>query len=289
MRPFYEIHTLKRISSSFSCSFEYLDPASLSLFKPKYIELRHASRRKEAERRNIQKRFVTMRGKTKNPDGIIQEMYEIEYAMPNNSHYAFLNALLSTEGLEKLTGFPIDQLRQRQILDVGTGSGELIRFLLSQRVPPAHLGGTDIAHASIEAMENMGVRGYQGRLEDLSIPAHSIDLLFLSYFIDYDTNQKETLNSAIKLMRTGGTIVFEGLLPCIVGGGQTQRDHIERRITRGRSLGEDTTLICQAFVDQANNEKRTAKIEKIILSYRYIYNQLGLRKRRSVFIVAEIT
>jgi SAM-dependent methyltransferase len=235
-----------------------------------------ASRGDSSLRSRLQKALVGY----KNPEEIIEKMYDIEYGEDN---YAYLSALLLRKGFEIIAGYKRKELPALQILDVGAGSNEFLRFCKAEyEVPAEQLWGVDISTKSKEIIEGDGFNGFAGRIEQLSLPREFFDLVLLSYFIDYDTDQRSTFKTAVALVKPGGKIIFEGLLPCIPGGGQNYTDNF---VTRGKNSIDDARLIFESFASFAKEKKYTLTLERVVLGYRYIHNQLGLKKRRSYFFV----
>ncbi len=70
-----------------------------------------------------------------------------------------------------------------------------------------------MSEVSRKIIDTDGFTGYVGRIEDLHLPEKSFDVVYLSYFIDYDTNQAATFSEAIRLCKPGGKVVLEGLFP----------------------------------------------------------------------------
>lgn len=218
----------------------------------------------------------------------ITKMYDVEYG-GNRPNYMYLNSLLYKSKLELITGYRADEIKEMKILDVGAGSNELLRFCHGELgIPSEQLYGSDISIASKNIIVGDGFQGYAGRLEGLALPENYFDLIFLSYFIDYDTDQEATFRSAIKKARTGGKIVLEGLFPVrYLGLLEKDKDNY-RFVTKGNSAVEDISLICNSFFKLSKEQDKKIIVEKIVRARRYISNRLGLNRRPSYFIVFKV-
>jgi hypothetical protein len=216
---------------------------------------------------------------------MIVAMYEAEYA-GKQPHYLYVNALQSKLGIETITGHTSKRIAKLKIIDVGAGSNELLRFLHKKlHVPASRLHGTDISAASGERILADGFHAHVGRLELLSLTPGDFDIVFLSYFVDYDTDQAATFDRALALLNTTGKIILEGLFPCQPLG-RPKADKSERPlITKGESVAEDIGLVWKAFKRLADRQGKALKLERIAAGSRYIYNRGGLNRRPSFFVV----
>ena len=221
-------------------------------------------------------------------DTAIVQMYDIEYG-GGAPHYAYRNALLYHDEFERITGLSRDQLRTGRTIDIGAGSNELLRFCRDMLgIPAEHLYGSDISRASVEIIRRDGFHGSLGRIESLDFPEQFFDLTMLSYFVDYDTDQRATLAEAVRITRPGGTIVLEGFFPC---SPFRMSDKDRERIpflTRGESAAEDIGIICRAVEVEAAALGRHARTLRIAAGRRYICNRRGLRKLPSYFLTFRV-
>ncbi len=220
-----------------------------------------------------------------NSDAAIAEMYDAEYGGSEGSHYAYLSALLAGEGFAAITGLQPQEAAELTIVDIGAGSNELLRFCRDVLgVPSEQLTGTDISSASVALIKRDGFCAYMGRLEHIPLQAENFDATFLSYFIDYDTDQKSTFSESLRITKYGGRIILEGLFPVRPLGLFPAERTGYTFVTKGRSAAEDITLVCQAFLRMAKEQEKPLSIERIVRTNRYIYNRRGLNKLPSFFI-----
>ncbi len=211
----------------------------------------------------------------------ISDIYNIEYNQNtlNNCNYKFLNALLFENGFNKISGINIENLKGKKILDVGAGSGELEKFLITQGCNPKDITVTDVSEESCKKISTLEISALVGRLENLNFEQNYFDLIFLSYFIDYDIDQVSTFKATSKILKSGGKIIFEGLLPCepVLKIKQDKN----KFITKGKSLLGDIECIVNFFKQNLNN----IFLEGIYLGSRFIHNKNGIVKLDSCFLV----
>jgi len=219
----------------------------------------------------------------------VPKVYDIEYDGPEGPNYAYLNALLFKKDFETITDLVPEEMSRIKVIDIGAGSDELLRFLHSELgVPSENLSGSDVSSASKEIISRDGFQGYVGRIEDLHFPEGNFDLAFLSYFIDYDTNQEKTFEEAVRITRCGGKIILEGKFPVDPFGlTATDKEHA-RFITKGKNASEDIDLVCQAFLQIGQSQDKKISVEKIVQSERYVYSHYGLWRLPSYFLVFTI-
>lgn len=108
----------------------------------------------------------------------------------------------------------VDAMPHR-VLDVGCGTGFLLR-LLSQRLPGAEeLVGVDAAPGMIDVAQSMGDDprlGFStGTAEHLPFPEASFDLVFSTTSFDHWENQPAGLVECARVLRPGGRLVLTDL------------------------------------------------------------------------------
>ncbi|MEI7709138.1 MAG: class I SAM-dependent methyltransferase [bacterium] len=251
----------KNLAKKFK-SFKKLNQGSLSILKskPELQELYRSSN-------------VT--------NSTVSNIYNIEYSENklNTCNYKFLNALLLENGFSKIVGMPCENLQGKKILDVGAGSGELESFLLSKGCNPKDITTTDVSEKSCKKISALGISTLVGRLENLNFSENYFDVIFLSYFIDYDVDQVSTFLTTSKILKSDGKIIFEGLLPCqpVL---KIEQDK-NKFITKGKSLLDDIKNIVNFFKQNAEG----IYIQGMYLGSRFIHNRNGIVKLNSCFLV----
>lgn len=215
----------------------------------------------------------------------ISAMYDAEYG-GMTANYAYLNLLLCPDGLEQVTASPRFSLsNDAQIVDVGAGSGELLRYLHHERrIGSERLHGCDLSARSCDIIRRDGFTPHLGRLEEVGLCDDAFDVVFLSYFVDYDTDQRATFDAAIRAVRRSGRIVFEGCLPSRPAGLLRSERSKCTFVTRGGSEMEDAELICQYVQQRGEQEGKPVSDINILSAERYLFNRRGLRKLPSTFI-----
>jgi ubiquinone/menaquinone biosynthesis C-methylase UbiE len=104
-------------------------------------------------------------------------------------------------------------LRDRRVLDIGCGNGEVLRDFVRYGAQPDNLSGIDLLPARIDAARRRSAPGMQfslGDATDLPYPAASFDiaLMFtvLSSILDQTTRQRVAAE-AMRVLRPGGTLI----------------------------------------------------------------------------------
>lgn len=221
-------------------------------------------------------------------DEAIARSYDEEYNGAN-PHYRYVSAILSSYGFQRITGIPPEDTADLIVLDVGAGSDEFLRFCHSTlNIPARQLHGSDVSRASKDIIERDGFTGYVGRIEHLALPAAHFGLVYLSYFIDYDTDQRSTFDSAVAATRPGGKIVLEGLFPCRPFGLLKKDEDKHMFVTQGGDATEDIALVTEAFKRLGKEQGRQISIERVVEAYRYVYSHYGLCKLPSYFITLSV-
>ncbi|MDP3965758.1 MAG: class I SAM-dependent methyltransferase [bacterium] len=219
----------------------------------------------------------------------ITAMYDVEYGGVNRPNYMYLNALLFRQEFEKITGITADEVKNLKIIDVGAGSNELLRYLHAEfEVQSNQLFGSDLSAVSKEIILKDGFQGHAGRIEQLHFLENNFDLVFLSYFIDFDTDQRKTFEEVVKITRPGGKIILEGKFPSNPSGlSEADKGQINF-ITKGVEATEDIELVCRAFEEIAKAQDKKSSVERIVKSERHVFSRYGLCKLPSYFLVIKI-
>lgn len=227
------------------------------------------------------------RNGSKTTDEAIARAYDEEYG--KKARYGYASAILCPEGFSLITGYEARDARGLSIIDVGAGSNEFLRFCRDTlHVPIEHLHGTDVSAASRDIIASDGFHAHLGRLETLQLPQQAFDLVYLSYFIDYDTNQAGTFASAIDCAKPGGRIVLEGLFPVRPFALLGKDRNSFRFVTKGRSVNEDIELVTESFRTIGVEKKRNVRLVRIVTGRRYVQSHYGFRELPSYFLVFEV-
>ena len=210
-------------------------------------------------------------------------------ALLHDPNYSFYSALVDPILWPRMID-PSLLSAPRLIFDVGCGNGQLLDFLAKTiEVPKCRLRGIDISKASTELLKAKGFSVACGSLPQLIengtpmfIENSSLGVIFLSYFVDRDADQKGTFNAAIQKLDNNGVIVLEGLFPVCacdsLGGVYAAGD---TTITRGKSAADDIKRIVDYLGERSAD---TLKLTKIITAERLVYSLDGFEILPSVFI-----
>lgn len=187
----------------------------------------------------------------------------------SGTHYwSYSPNLLEWSFFKEVTGERPDELR---ILEVGAGNGDYLCALREFRGCSSHLmTGIDISGMAIIRLREKGFEAVQGTVAVLPerLRNYNKDLIFLSYFVDRDSDQRSTFEISSSLLRIGGTLVLEGLFPCVLEDSNGVSYGIAN-VTQGLSAEEDIGLVVAEFI------RLGLKLKKRIDGERYVYSLDG--------------
>jgi len=115
------------------------------------------------------------------------------------------------------------------------------------------------------------------------------DIAYLSYFIDYDTNQAATFNATIDLIKPGGRIVLEGLFPVRPFALLENITETFSFITRGVTVEEDIVLVMESFIQLGKAKGRNVRLEKVVKTHRFVHSHYGFRRLPSHFLTFSVS
>jgi ubiquinone/menaquinone biosynthesis C-methylase UbiE len=133
-------------------------------------------------------------------------------------------------GLEKVTAAVLAAAVTRagdQVVDLGCGTGQL-SLPLAER--GARVLGVDVSNEMIARLEAKarklslpGVEGLTMPIENLSLPAGSVDLVVTSYALHHlrDPDKSRVVSAAYQWLRPGGTLIVADMM---FGRGGTSQD-----------------------------------------------------------------
>ena len=251
--------------------------------------LKRRTRRNFWHQLNLASSIRKARSASRTSDEAISRLYDQEYG-GGNAQYGYTSAILTPEGFELITGLKLEQPSNVHIIDVGAGSNEFLRFCRDTlRVPSSQLHGIDVSSASRDIIISDGFTGHLGRLEELNLSQEMFDIAYLSYFIDYDTNQAATFNATIDLIKPGGRIVLEGLFPVRPFALLENITETFSFITRGVTVEEDIVLVMESFIQLGKAKGRNVRLEKVVKTHRFVHSHYGFRRLPSHFLTFSVS
>ena len=137
---------------------------------------------------------------------------------PSNEHFerwantyedSYMQALI----FDRVHQFVLDlvpgDLQPENILDVGCGTGRLLRRL-GQQFPQARLNGVDLAEEMIAQANRLtpGARFYVGQAETLPLPDASVDLVLSTMSFHHWADQAQGIHQVARVLRPGGVFIL---------------------------------------------------------------------------------
>ncbi|MDO8522068.1 MAG: class I SAM-dependent methyltransferase [bacterium] len=282
---------LFQLAEAFGAEYIYIDTLSgmSGLFNRKLWSFKIEALKRIGRLYTVRKLIKHIYKMSSSSSEAIASMYDVEYGGLDRPNYMYLNTLLFRQEFEKITGITADEMKNLKIIDVGAGSNELLRFLHTEfGIKHNQLFGSDLSPASVKIIIEDGFHGYTGRIEQLHFPENNFDLVFLSYFIDFDTDQRKTLEEVVKITQPGGKIILEGKFPSNPSGLSDADKGQINFITKGVEVVEDIELVCRAIEQIAQFQNKRISVERVIRSKRYVFSRYGLCKLPSYFLVFRI-
>ena len=113
------------------------------------------------------------------------------------------------------------------IVDVGPGSGDLLRILRDLGEPSWRLIGVDFADEAIACVESLGLEGVKGRFEEIEWSGSPPQVIIMNQVIEHLEDPATAVAKAYDLLCPGGVFVVE--TPCV--------DAWDAKLFRGRYWG----------------------------------------------------
>lgn len=214
---------------------------------------------------------------------------DVAAILDGGCNYTYWTPLMDREAFAALTDIDPNELRNiGNIVDVGAGSGDLIKTFIGWGVNPDQILGVDISPTSTARINELGCAARCGRFSDVVEPTDQSSLTLLSYFIDRDADQMATFERALQTMQIGGTLVLEGLFPCesVDPNGQIYANS-STTVTRGNTAEEDIRLVIDAWQRLAQQFGIEIVITKVGSGSREVYSRDGYEELSSDIIVAK--
>jgi 2-polyprenyl-3-methyl-5-hydroxy-6-metoxy-1,4-benzoquinol methylase len=96
-----------------------------------------------------------------------------------------------------------------RVLDVGCGDGHLLADLRSACPFTLVLEGVDFSPDAAAAAERNGFKVYQGRVEEIELPARAFDLIIMNQLIEHMPEPLRVLEAVARALRPGGHLFIE--------------------------------------------------------------------------------
>jgi hypothetical protein len=159
------------------------------------------------------------------------------------------------------------------VVDVGCGNGQLIESLQKNlEINPKRLIGVDVSNSSGLLLDEAGIQYAIGTLPQVietksDLFKEKAQVLFLSYFIDRDIDQRSTFDAVCSVIQTEGYIILEGLFPVepfdTTGAQYASKESL---LTKGISVTDDISRIVDYFSEQSIELLNIVVAERLVFS-----------------------
>lgn len=95
------------------------------------------------------------------------------------------------------------------ILDIGCGSGELLRLLHDHGDRSWRLGGIDLAETAVNHIRKMGILGFLGRFETMAWMDAAPDVIIMNQVIEHMEDPSAVVEKAYSILKPGGYLIME--------------------------------------------------------------------------------
>lgn len=95
------------------------------------------------------------------------------------------------------------------IVDVGCGSGELLRLMRDHGDPSWRLAGVDFSEAAVKKVRAMGIDVYPGRFEAMTWKDAAPDMIIMNQVIEHLDDPSAVVEKAHRLLKPGGYLIIE--------------------------------------------------------------------------------
>ena len=153
-----------------------------------------------------------------------------------------------------------------RVMEVGAGNGALLRQINRLGVGSRLLHSIDISPMAIQRTNEMGVSSLQGTLASNREVIGSVPMVFLSYFVDRDSDQRATFRESSRICCH--TLVLEGLFPCVLSD-SSGVSYGRANVTRGEDALEDIQLVVGELTGLGMS------LKKVVVGQRLVYSLDG--------------
>ncbi len=123
---------------------------------------------------------------------------------------SFNGTKISQERLERCLGFPIEQLKGKNLLEVGSGAGRFTELFVKGG---AHVHTIDLSVAVEVNKENIGnAENYavaQASVYELPFPKQSFDVVICLGVIQHTPSSEKTIDALWQMVKPGGLLVID--------------------------------------------------------------------------------
>jgi SAM-dependent methyltransferase len=117
---------------------------------------------------------------------------------------------ISRSRLERCLGFPVEQLKGKNVLEAGCGAGRFTELLVNAG---ANVHSIDLSSAVEANLENIGAKeNYkisQASIYEMPFTAESFDYVLCLGVVQHTPSSEKTIQSLWKMVKPGGTLVID--------------------------------------------------------------------------------
>lgn len=99
--------------------------------------------------------------------------------------------------------------RDSLIMDIGSGSGELLRIIKQHGDASWQLVGVDFSERAIRNLEKIGIRGVMSRFEELDWQETAPDVVIMNQVIEHLEDPRQAVEAAYRILAPGGVLLIE--------------------------------------------------------------------------------
>lgn len=159
-----------------------------------------------------------------------------------------------------------------RILDVGCGTGSLLRYL--QEYGYSNLEGLEVSSHAVKVLSGHGITMHHARLPDLPLPDEQFDVVIASQVLEHIIRRRKFLHELRRILKPAGALMI--FVPDNCLGPIDEPSHVVK-FTKDSLAKELSTCFKSVFIESMKDEK----FEMPIL-FAYAQNHAPARSSREL-------